>query len=240
MSPATSSRWSPTPEQLMILEEMYRSGIRTPNASQIQKITAHLFLYGKIEGKNVFYWFQNHKARDRQKLRRKISRQLQLLQQQQLHYSELNQPNHRFLDYSESPGSSALHQQLSYDGSVSFFHQVTDESTCVLHALPVGRHARTVSRMLFLWLLLFPSGEYPGGFAGPSSQVMNCTWKVDIPQEVEMNKPMNMKTYGHDWKAMVEMGPASPCCTKVPLQTLELFPITATKLKEGCTASEQL
>lgn len=124
MSPATSSRWSPTPEQLMILEEMYRSGIRTPNASQIQKITAHLFLYGKIEGKNVFYWFQNHKARDRQKLRRKISRQLQLLQQQQLHYSELNQPNHRFLDYSESPGSSALHQQLSYDGSVSFFHQV--------------------------------------------------------------------------------------------------------------------
>jgi Homeodomain len=25
--------------------------------------------YGKIEGKNVFYWFQNHKARDRQKKR---------------------------------------------------------------------------------------------------------------------------------------------------------------------------
>lgn len=25
--------------------------------------------YGKIEGKNVFYWFQNHKARERQKKR---------------------------------------------------------------------------------------------------------------------------------------------------------------------------
>ncbi|KAK7844294.1 wuschel-related homeobox 3 [Quercus suber] len=45
MSPAASSRWCPTPEQLMILEEMYRSGIRTPNASQIQKITSHLSFY---------------------------------------------------------------------------------------------------------------------------------------------------------------------------------------------------
>ena len=86
MSPApNSSRWCPTPEQLMILEEMYRSGTRTPNASQIQQITAHLSFYGKIEGKNVFYWFQNHKARDRQKLRRKLYKQLQH-QQQQLIY----------------------------------------------------------------------------------------------------------------------------------------------------------
>ncbi|PIA32043.1 hypothetical protein AQUCO_04600011v1 [Aquilegia coerulea] len=84
MSPAASTRWCPTPEQLMILEEMYRGGIKTPNATQIQQITAHLSLYGKIEGKNVFYWFQNHKARDRQKLRRKLCRQ----QQQQLQHLE--------------------------------------------------------------------------------------------------------------------------------------------------------
>ncbi|KAL6865397.1 hypothetical protein ACP4OV_016548 [Aristida adscensionis] len=67
-----STRWCPTPEQLMILEEMYRGGLRTPSASQIQQITAHLAAYGRIEGKNVFYWFQNHKARDRQKLRRRL------------------------------------------------------------------------------------------------------------------------------------------------------------------------
>ncbi|CAL9103827.1 unnamed protein product [Musa acuminata var. zebrina] len=67
----STTRWCPTPEQLMILEEMYASGVRNPNASQIQQITAHLSFYGKIEGKNVFYWFQNHKARDRQKLRHK-------------------------------------------------------------------------------------------------------------------------------------------------------------------------
>ncbi|KAK6249792.1 Homeobox domain - like 10 [Theobroma cacao] len=67
-----SSRWNPTPEQLRTLEELYRRGTRTPTADQIQHITAQLRRYGKIEGKNVFYWFQNHKARERQKRRRQM------------------------------------------------------------------------------------------------------------------------------------------------------------------------
>ncbi|GAU12805.1 hypothetical protein TSUD_72920 [Trifolium subterraneum] len=78
-SPATggggvvvSSRWNPTPEQLRALEELYRRGTRTPSAEQIQQITAQLRRFGKIEGKNVFYWFQNHKARERQKRRRQM------------------------------------------------------------------------------------------------------------------------------------------------------------------------
>ncbi|WVZ95987.1 hypothetical protein U9M48_041684 [Paspalum notatum var. saurae] len=81
-----STRWCPTPEQLMILEEMYRGGLRTPNASQIQQITAHLAGYGRIEGKNVFYWFQNHKARDRQKLRRRLCMTHHLLSCSHAHY----------------------------------------------------------------------------------------------------------------------------------------------------------
>lgn len=67
-----SSRWNPTPEQLRALEDLYRRGTRTPSAEQIQHITAQLRRYGKIEGKNVFYWFQNHKARERQKRRRQM------------------------------------------------------------------------------------------------------------------------------------------------------------------------
>ncbi|KAG5578598.1 hypothetical protein H5410_058732 [Solanum commersonii] len=73
---AKPTRWSPTPEQLMFLEEMYRKGLRNPNATQIQSITCHLSSFGKIEGKNVFYWFQNHKARDRQKLKKKLLAQM--------------------------------------------------------------------------------------------------------------------------------------------------------------------
>lgn len=64
------SRWNPTKEQLRALEELYARGTRTPPAHQIQLIAAQLRRYGRIEGKNVFYWFQNHKARERQRLRR--------------------------------------------------------------------------------------------------------------------------------------------------------------------------
>ncbi|KAJ6320930.1 hypothetical protein OIU78_016175 [Salix suchowensis] len=64
------TRWNPTQEQIGILEMLYRGGMRTPNGQQIEDITAQLSRYGKIEGKNVFYWFQNHKARERQKQKR--------------------------------------------------------------------------------------------------------------------------------------------------------------------------
>ncbi|XP_021768966.1 WUSCHEL-related homeobox 5-like [Chenopodium quinoa] len=63
-------RWNPTAEQVKVLTDLFRSGLRTPSTDQIQKISTQLSFYGKIESKNVFYWFQNHKARERQKRRR--------------------------------------------------------------------------------------------------------------------------------------------------------------------------
>lgn len=63
-------RWNPTTEQVKVLTDLFRSGLRTPSTDQIQKISSQLSFYGKIESKNVFYWFQNHKARERQKRRR--------------------------------------------------------------------------------------------------------------------------------------------------------------------------
>ncbi|XP_062180594.1 putative WUSCHEL-related homeobox 2 [Phragmites australis] len=101
-----STRWCPTPEQLMILEEMYRGGLRTPNASQIQQITAHLASYGRIEGKNVFYWFQNHKARDRQKLRRRLCMSHNLLSCAQ-YYAAHHHHGHGFLRGVAPPTSLA-------------------------------------------------------------------------------------------------------------------------------------
>lgn len=68
----SGSRWNPTREQLEELEEIYKRGTRTPPAHQIQLIAAELRRYGRIEGKNVFYWFQNQKARERQRLRRQL------------------------------------------------------------------------------------------------------------------------------------------------------------------------
>jgi hypothetical protein len=63
-------RWNPTTEQVKLLTDLFRSGLRTPSTDEIQNISTQLSFYGKIESKNVFYWFQNHKARERQKRRR--------------------------------------------------------------------------------------------------------------------------------------------------------------------------
>ncbi|KAJ9539922.1 hypothetical protein OSB04_026428 [Centaurea solstitialis] len=67
---AKCGRWNPTNEQVKVLTDLFRSGLRTPTTDQIQNISSQLSFYGKIESKNVFYWFQNHKARERQKRRR--------------------------------------------------------------------------------------------------------------------------------------------------------------------------
>lgn len=135
MSPTASSRWSPTTEQLMILEELYRSGIRTPSASQIQQITTHLSFYGRIEGKNVFYWFQNHKARDRQKLRRKLNKQMQLQQQQQqqqqlqVHHCQINHDNNVMINNNHFVGTfgypfGSITQDISFFNSPSLLFEV--------------------------------------------------------------------------------------------------------------------
>jgi hypothetical protein len=116
MPQTPSTRWCPTPEQLMILEEMYRSGVRTPNAAEIQQITAHLAYYGRIEGKNVFYWFQNHKARERQRLRRRLcARHQQQYAQQQQQQTTASAP-------ASSPNSSATLPSPAAGGSSAGVH----------------------------------------------------------------------------------------------------------------------
>ena len=65
----TAAKWKPTTEQRTILESIYRSGIRTPKAEEIERITVDLKNYGQIQGKNVFYWFQNINAKEKNQLK---------------------------------------------------------------------------------------------------------------------------------------------------------------------------
>ncbi|XXG66408.1 hypothetical protein AAC387_Pa05g3894 [Persea americana] len=78
-------RWNPTAEQVKVLTDLFRSGLRTPTTDQIQNISSHLSFYGQIESKNVFYWFQNHKARERQK-RRRISHSVHHVERDHHHH----------------------------------------------------------------------------------------------------------------------------------------------------------
>ncbi|KAF7811964.1 wuschel [Senna tora] len=46
----SSTRWTPTSDQIRILKVLYyNNGVRSPNAEQIQKISARLRQYDKIE-----------------------------------------------------------------------------------------------------------------------------------------------------------------------------------------------
>ncbi|MCO5597428.1 hypothetical protein L7F22_051506 [Adiantum nelumboides] len=60
-------RWSPTQEQIQILESLFNSGTTTPSRDMIVEIAAELRKFGTIAEANVFYWFQNRKARAKRK-----------------------------------------------------------------------------------------------------------------------------------------------------------------------------
>ncbi|XP_033514203.1 WUSCHEL-related homeobox 3-like [Nicotiana tomentosiformis] len=121
------TRWSPTPEQLMILQEMYRKGLTNPNAAQLQRVTDHLSFLGKIETKNVFYWFQNHKAREKKKLKKKLL--MQMNQQQQMC---MNNDLDCSLACSRSP---ALHNLPLFTSSTRLMEEVEDASTRLMNSL---------------------------------------------------------------------------------------------------------
>jgi hypothetical protein len=76
-SAAAAARWNPTKEQVAVLEGLYEHGLRSPSAEQIQQIAdrlrEHGHGHGAIEGKSVFYWFQNHRARLRQQRQKQES-----------------------------------------------------------------------------------------------------------------------------------------------------------------------
>ncbi|KAK8928602.1 WUSCHEL-related homeobox 3B [Platanthera zijinensis] len=211
MPQAPSTRWCPTPEQLMILEEMYRSGVRTPNASQIQQITAHLSYYGKIEGKNVFYWFQNHKARDRQKLRRRLSRQ-----QMQASCTTAHFPLHH------------LHN-LEDINAPSLIPPLAPPHLIFPHLYPQFLHQEgsfvEYSRDQGMDLLRNLEGRDCGGGG----------------QEASSSTSRFISSGSYEWAATTlkfetNSGESATCCRS--LKTLELFPTKSTGLKDECSTSK--
>ncbi|KAJ0259013.1 Homeobox domain-containing protein [Hirschfeldia incana] len=229
MSPVASTRWCPTTEQLMILEEMYRTGIRTPNAVQIHQITSHLAFYGRIEGKNVFYWFQNHKARDRQKLRKKIAKQLHQQQIKLKSISTMSQPLNNIIDHK----NPSYHNHHSPYDHMSFACCSQPSPVCLSHQ---GTGVEAQSKVVM--------NEYYYNESGPEDMLMQ---KAITGQN---------SSYGRDWMMMMDMGPRPsydsycssspiPCCNmminspKIPPKTLELFPISSINSKEDSSKPER-
>ncbi|GJN28533.1 hypothetical protein PR202_gb16672 [Eleusine coracana subsp. coracana] len=238
MPQTPSTRWCPTPEQLMILEEMYRSGVRAPNAAEIQQITAHLAYYGRIEGKNVFYWFQNHKARERQRLRRRLCARHQ---QQYAATATAGAP-------SSTPGGgtagvhpppAAMHSSYA---TTSFIMPQPHHHLGFLGqqaaALPVVHHHPAAAggggggnnNNKQIMATTSAAGDYDGGAASYNSSHSGQQEEWSTMEALNCSASPGSSDDG-------TMLP--PCCRR-PLRTLDLFPTksSAGGLKDECNSSK--
>ncbi|KAM7505136.1 hypothetical protein LguiB_004040 [Lonicera macranthoides] len=63
------SRWTPKPEQILILESIFDSGMVNPPKDETVRIRKLLEKFGPVGDANVFYWFQNRRSRSRRRQR---------------------------------------------------------------------------------------------------------------------------------------------------------------------------
>jgi hypothetical protein len=63
------SRWTPKPEQILILESIFNSGMVNPPKDETVRIRQLLERFGAVGDANVFYWFQNRRSRSRRRQR---------------------------------------------------------------------------------------------------------------------------------------------------------------------------
>ncbi|XAR69552.1 hypothetical protein NMG60_11001184 [Bertholletia excelsa] len=63
------TRWTPKPEQILILESIFNSGMVNPPKDETVRIRKLLEKFGAVGDANVFYWFQNRRSRSRRRQR---------------------------------------------------------------------------------------------------------------------------------------------------------------------------
>ncbi|KAE8711198.1 putative Embryo-specific protein 3 [Hibiscus syriacus] len=122
----------------------------------------------------------------------------------------------------------------NYNFNSNFIIIINFFTTLILLLSPAFRH---LSYYNSASPILFPQA---GIHDEAAKQVMNSTWKFDIPERVDKDNGM-MRSYGSDWLMMFDVGSplslssSSSCYSMIsrpPLKTLELFPVTASDLKE--------
>ncbi|KAI3437041.1 Homeobox domain-containing protein [Psidium guajava] len=102
------SRWTPKPEQILILESIFNSGMVNPPKDETVRIRKLLEKFGAVGDANVFYWFQNRRSRSRRRQR----------QMQAASLAAASTAEQRSNNYQGQQDDGAIHHQ-GYDGSSS-------------------------------------------------------------------------------------------------------------------------
>lgn len=98
------SRWIPKPEQILILESIFNSGMVNPPKEETVRIRKLLEKFGTVGDANVFYWFQNRRSRSRRR-----QRQLQASLEQRNNNTKSNQVG----DHQMGISSGAIQYEIS-------------------------------------------------------------------------------------------------------------------------------
>ncbi|XP_057513258.1 WUSCHEL-related homeobox 11-like isoform X2 [Actinidia eriantha] len=122
------SRWTPKPEQILILESIFNSGMVNPPKDETVRIRKLLEKFGAVGDANVFYWFQNRRSRSRRR-QRQIQASLAAAgeQQQQISHTQ------SYCDRGSGSGSGAIYYQYesgSGSDSVPGFVMGPSSSSC--------------------------------------------------------------------------------------------------------------
>ncbi|XP_073275591.1 WUSCHEL-related homeobox 11-like [Primulina huaijiensis] len=132
------SRWTPKPEQILILESIFNSGMVNPPKDETVKIRKMLEKFGSVGDANVFYWFQNRRSRSRRR-QRQLQASLTAVELPQapphgggdtIQFDQINAVTAGFV-----PGSSSFYSNTSswLVGSGSSSSSGIGENTCIPH-----------------------------------------------------------------------------------------------------------
>lgn len=109
------SRWTPKPEQILILESIFNSGMVNPPKDETIRIRKLLEKFGSVGDANVFYWFQNRRSRSRRR-QRQIQASLSGAEQATVQYGSSMGGDHNYSNYQ---AYSMMNAASCYAGSGS-------------------------------------------------------------------------------------------------------------------------
>jgi hypothetical protein len=118
------SRWTPKPEQILILESIFNSGMVNPPKDETVRIRKLLERFGSVGDANVFYWFQNRRARSRRR-----QRQMQAAAAAAAASSAATSTPAPSAAALGVPPSGAVHHPLSMGGSAYQYEQQASSSS---------------------------------------------------------------------------------------------------------------